>query len=132
MRDITLLLVVALVPKPTAAGCNLGTLASHLAGVTKHYCTGIEKNDCKKSGFPSAKGTCSIECAKTLEPFWDSCADVLASLRMIPPGMPTFYDTCMATLYPPGKCGPRCDLHTFHCRQVSSGTTCTASANPVA
>jgi hypothetical protein len=80
---VPLLLLLLLQPRPTTAGCNLGTLASHLNQVSKHCCKGVEKNDCSKTGFPSKKGLCSLECAKILEPFWDSCGEVLGALKMM-------------------------------------------------
>ena len=106
------------------ATCNLGTLQAHLTSVATKCCTGPAKKACAKTGFPGANAPCSVECAKTLEPFWDSCSEILSALRMIPAGMPKFYDMCMATLYAPGKCGAECSLKTFHCKTMEINTAC--------
>eukprot|EP01047_Picozoa_sp_COSAG01_P009903 COSAG01_NODE_414_length_17360_cov_226.576907_3_plen_64_part_00 len=59
----------------------------------------------------------STDCASTLEPFWDACADVLSLIGMVLVGMPEFYGTCMLTLYPLGRCCPNTckDTASFHC-----------------
>lgn len=75
--------------------CELGKLSDHLKSVESHCCKG---NDCSKTGFPTSKGTCSVECGKVLEPFWDSCGEVLQILKMMPHGMDKFYKKCLAVL----------------------------------
>ena len=81
--------------------CELGTLSAQLKDVEKHCCKG---NDCSQTGFPGHHGTCSLECAEVLEPFFDSCNPVLSALRMMPAEMPRFFDKCMAVMYAPGRC----------------------------
>eukprot|EP01047_Picozoa_sp_COSAG01_P013131 COSAG01_NODE_608_length_14865_cov_5.517879_12_plen_105_part_00 len=91
------LIALVMMPPPAAARCDLGGLAGHLQSVSKHCCD-HQKAVCAKTGFPGHGAKCSEPCAKELEPFWDSCHEVLAALHMIPPGLDKFYDTCMSVL----------------------------------
>jgi hypothetical protein len=76
----------------------------HLNTVAEICCV---DNDCSVSGFPGADGDCVSDCGSVLEPFWDDCGTMLGMLGSIPDGMPEFYDTCMARLYPPGQVSDR-------------------------
>ena len=92
-----------------SASCQLGTLFLHLKQVEAKCCakSGENDNDCSKTGFPDHEGTCSEDCGKVLEPFWDACGPTLTSLRLAPAGMARFYDKCIAQLYEPGEINPR-------------------------
>jgi hypothetical protein len=39
-------------------------------------------------------------------------------------GMPTFYDTCLATLYPPGQCTDVCTPTMMHCKLMEVQASC--------
>ena len=76
--------------------CDLGKLSGHLKDISLHCCAGHK--DCEATGLPGAKSKCSEQCAKEVEPFWDSCSEILRALHMVPDGFDKFYDKCMAVL----------------------------------
>eukprot|EP01048_Picozoa_sp_COSAG05_P006214 COSAG05_NODE_393_length_10383_cov_34.037923_4_plen_2027_part_00 len=112
--------------KLQTSGCRLADLSEHLNDIAEHCCPG---NDCSATGYPTADATCSVECGTELEPFWDSCSDMLSLLEMLPDGLSQFYDTCMAVLYPPGQCGDTCNQATFHCRTMEIDQACCSDAS---
>ena len=107
--------------QPDESTCSITELNNHLNDISEVCCPG---NDCSVTGYPGADATCSTECALQLEPFWDSCSDLLGLLDMIPDGLSDYYATCMAVLYPPGACGDTCDTATFHCRTMEIDQAC--------
>ena len=114
-------------PPPSArsrkqdSSCQLGDLSDHLDNVALACCPG---NDCSTTSYPGADSVCVPGCGTILEPFWDDCGQVLTLIGSVPEGLPQFYDTCMAGLYPPGQCGSVCSLATFHCRAMEITNAC--------
>lgn len=108
------------------ATCSLGDLSTHLNDIARTCCPG---NDCSNTSYPGASASCSAACGHEVEPFWDSCASMLGTLQMIPAGFERFYDTCMATLYPPGSCGTSCTQSTYRCRVMELNQAC--CSNPL-
>ena len=57
----------------------------------------------RASDYPGADDSCDRPCGEIFEPFWDSCGEMLAAMHVGgTEGMTVFYDSCLATLYPPG------------------------------
>jgi hypothetical protein len=107
--------------KQSTGTCTLADLSTHLNDIAATCCPG---NDCTATSYPGANASCSAACGREVEPFWDGCGDMLGTLHMIPAGFGKFYDTCMATLYPPGQCGSQCTQSTYHCRVMEVNTAC--------
>ena len=104
-----------------AAPCQLATLFDHLSSIQEECCGG---NECG-SGYPGAEDSCSRPCGGLFEPFWDSCGEMLAAMGVGgTEGMLSFYDTCLATLYPPGQCAEDCTPSMMHCRLMEVQSAC--------
>ena len=55
----------------------------------------------------------------------DQCGDMLTQAQM--GGMDEmgiFYETCLESLYPPGKCGAFCNEHTYECLLAEVQQSC--------
>jgi hypothetical protein len=106
---------------PGSTTCPLASLQNHLVEIANVCCPG---NDCSATQYPPANGTCNAQCAAVVEPFWDSCSNLLGALNMLPTGFDQFYINCMLTLYPPGDCGSQCTQSTYHCRVMEVNQAC--------
>jgi len=100
--------------------CSIMDLYKHLTTITANEecrkgCqqgTGI----CPEEWYPSQADSCSAECGRVFEGFWDECGEMLKNANM---GgmeeMDQFYTHCLEELYPPGTCGTFCAEKTYEC-----------------
>ena len=104
------------------AACNIADLFALLTEITtdaecRGGCNdGAGEASCGTDWYPGTADSCTANCGRVYEPFWDECGDMLTSAHM--GGMEemgVFYEHCVEELYPPGTCGTFCNQHTFDC-----------------
>jgi hypothetical protein len=107
--------------------CDIAGLFAHLERITNSEdCrAGCAGGVCPEEWYPGVEDSCESACAKIYEPFWDECGAMMEGMGM--GGMETmgaFYDDCLETLYPPGKCGIFCNEHTYECMLDETHEAC--------
>ena len=109
--------------------CNIADLFGHLTDITTNAdctagCAG-GSGQCPAQWYPGRADTCSAECGRVFEPFWDQCGEMLVAAGMGGMDeMSIFYDHCLETLYPPGSCGTFCNEHTYDCYVTEVHESC--------
>ena len=109
--------------------CDFSLLFQHMQRMDEICC---EARGSCAAGNPGASDQCTMGCARIFEPFWDDCgAMILATMGGMMggmDGMTTFYNTCLATRYPPGSCTDQCSAQTVHCREMEIQNACCGDA----
>jgi hypothetical protein len=104
-------------------------LYNHLTTITANeecrkgcqHGTGI----CPDEWYPSQADSCSAECGRVVEEFWDQCGEMLKNANidgMVE--MDQFYTHCLEELYPPGTCGTFCTEKTYECYLAEMHEAC--------
>ena len=117
------------VPSLAQELCDIGTVFAKLMEIKSNPdctagCAG-GSGQCPAQWYPGQADTCSAECGRVFEPFWDQCGEMLVAAGMGGMDeMSIFYDHCLETLYPPGSCGTFCNQHTYDCYVTEVHESC--------